>query len=202
MPSNRKSPFTTSFNSAIKRGVPCGTAVQQISKRTGKTPTFIFNSLFNAGSCKRAKVNGQWIYWPTTSKKSNSSTAKQCQVKMWQNFVDWCIASGNCTTKQFNSNCSNATKFWNFCSKNFNKMHGSSWTSSFSSSSSTSSSSSKKSAKKNAKKSTPKKNTKKRTTKSKSKKTTWARSSKTTKSYKFPSIKSRKTSTKKYRQAA
>ena len=49
MPSNNKSPFTTSFNSGIKRGTPYLTVVNNIAKRTGKSVDFIFGSLFKAG---------------------------------------------------------------------------------------------------------------------------------------------------------
>lgn len=201
MKSNRNSPFTTSFNSSIQRGIPCGTAVQQISKRTGKSVSVIFQSLWNAGACNRQKVNGQWIYWPVNGKKSTSSYTKQCQVKMWQNFIDWCVASGTCTSKQLKTWSASPTKFFSFLNTCFNKMNGSSWTGSklnssfaFSSSSSTT---------KRANKTASKKNTKKRTTKTKSRKNTWARSSKTTKSYRFPTLKARKnTNSRKFRQAA
>lgn len=185
MPTTRKSPFATSFNSAIKRGVPCWQAVQQISKRTGKNPTTIFQSLFNAGCCYRQKVNGQWCYWPVNGKKCNSTFTKQCQFNTWQNFMDWCIASGFCTSKQFKNNCSNPTKFFNFLCN--------CWTKSFAKSSSTSFS---------TKKSKTSSKSKKRTTtkaKAKSRKTT--RRSKTTKAYRFPTMR-KPSSTRRYRQAA
>jgi hypothetical protein len=179
MPTTQKSPFASSFNSAIKRGVPCWQAVQQISKRTGKNPNMIFQSLYNAGFCSRQKVNGQWCYWPVNGKKSSSAFTKQCQFNTWQNFIDWCFASGFCTARQFKSNCTNPTKFFNFLTTN--------WSKSFSKMNSATSSTS------NSK--TKKRTTTKSKSKSKSKRT------KTTKSFRFPTM--RKTSTsRRYRQAA
>ncbi len=185
MPKNPKSPFATSFNSAIKRGVPCFTAVQQISKRTGKSPSVIFQSLFNAGCCFRQKVNGQWCYWPATGKKS-PSFSKPTQNATWQCFIDWCLASGCCTPKQLKSNSSNPSRFFNFLcncwSKNFGKP------SSFSKSTPSSRWSS-----------PSKSNSKPRTKKSRKPGRT------ATKSYRFPSFKTKKSSTsttRKYRQAA
>jgi hypothetical protein len=181
MPTTRKSPFATSFNSAIKRGVPCWQAVQQISKRTGKNTNVIFQSLYNAGCCFRQKVNGQWCYWPVNGKKCKSTFTKQCQFNTWQNFMDWCIASGFCTPRQFKSNSSSPTKFFNFLcncwAKSFNKMSSASFSTS---------------------KSKSKKHT---TTKAKSKSRKTSRRTKTTKAYRFPTMRKHSTS-RRYRQAA
>ena len=65
MPSNNsKSPYATSFSSAIKRGTPAGVAVDAIAKRTQLRPSAVFASLHKVGLCQRQKFNGQWIYWP------------------------------------------------------------------------------------------------------------------------------------------
>jgi len=191
MPTTRKSPFATSFNSAIKNGVPCWTAVQKISKRTGKSPSTIFASLYNAGWCSRQKINGQWFYWPVNGKKSKSSFNKQSQWNSVQCFIDWCIGSGFCTPKQFKSFGSNPTAFFNFIWKNWNK--------SFTKMNGTAPKASKKS--KTTK--TKSKSKKRTTTKAKKSTTTKAKSRKTSKSYRFPTTtKSRKSSTRRYRQAA
>ena len=47
MPSTYKTPFATTFKSAIKRGVPCSVAVTNIATRCNKTPKVVFESLFN-----------------------------------------------------------------------------------------------------------------------------------------------------------
>jgi hypothetical protein len=94
MPSNFKSPYASSFTSAIKRGTPCSVVVNSIANRTKKTPSVIFNSLFKAGLVDRQKFNGQWVYWPVNGKKTNATVTKNCQHNMWQWFVDWCVAGG------------------------------------------------------------------------------------------------------------
>jgi hypothetical protein len=122
MPSNYKSPFATSFKSAIKRGVPCSTVVENICKRNNKTPKTVFESLFKAGLCYRQKVNGQWIYWPCDGVKTNNTNAKVSQTEMWQNFVDWCITTGCCTPEQMKKNCGSQTVFMQNCKKFWSKQ--------------------------------------------------------------------------------
>jgi hypothetical protein len=126
MPSKHTSPFGPSFTSAINRGTPCSVAVHNIATRTGKTPTYIFNSLWKANLCYRQKVGGQWIYWPcNTPKKFKSTYTKACQGKMWQWFVDWCLCNGFCTPTKLH-NCPSQQSFINFCGKFWNKQSGTS----------------------------------------------------------------------------
>ena len=122
MPSNFKSPFTTTFKSGINRGVPCSVVVQNIANRNNKTVKFVFNSLWKAGVCNRQKINGQWIYWPCDCKKTNATNVKSCQVNMWQCFVDWCMCSGVCTPEQMSNNCGSQVNFMNYCKKFWGKQ--------------------------------------------------------------------------------
>lgn len=125
------SPFATAFKSACKRGTPCSQAVWNISKRTGKSPSVIWNSLCKAGICQKQKFNGQWIYWPTDQAFCNTTAkcAKTCQVNMWQSFVEWCIASGQCTPEQLNKHCNGQQNFMKYCRKFFNKQFNTNTTS-------------------------------------------------------------------------
>ncbi|MCZ6837417.1 MAG: hypothetical protein O7G85_16700 [Planctomycetota bacterium] len=202
------SPYATAFNSAIKRGTPCGVAVNNIAKRTGKNPQNVFASLFKAGHCQRQKFNGQFIYWPSNwNSKSNASQRNECQTSMWQCFVDWCIASGNCTPEKLNNN-SSQNEFMAFCKKFFGKQY-SVGTSSKNSSRTRSSSSSKRSLAKASKRSaTPKKRTssksnKKITTKAKKKatKSSSKKRSTSTKSKRSTSIKAKRTSASKAKRS-
>ena len=128
MPSTSKSPYATSFNSAIKRGTPAGTAVNAIAKRTGKRPSAVFSSLHKAGLCHRQKFNGQWIYCPCDAGKTNSTNWKNSQFNSWQWFAEWCIASGFVTPEQFKKNCGSQKDFMNWSRKYFGKQF--TWTNS------------------------------------------------------------------------
>lgn len=202
MPSTRKSPFATSFKSFIKKGVPCGQAVSQIAKRSNKNPNTVFQSLWSAGLVNKTKVNGQWVFWAATPVKSSTKNAKVSQGQLWQNFIDWCFVTGNCTPAQIKKYCKNPSQFFAFATKLMNKQFTSakatskSWPSPTtmgfnntpsvkSSSKSTSSKSSKTAPKSKAKKS-------RRTTKSRRFSTsTWSRT------FSFPT-----TSTRRWKYAA
>ena len=119
---NFKSPFATSFKSATKRGIPCGMVVQNIAKRTGKTPQVVFTSLWKAGLCDRQKFNGQWVYWACDGVKGKVTDQKKCQTEMWQCFVDWCVCSGLCTPEQMSKNSGNQQMFMKWCKKFFGKQ--------------------------------------------------------------------------------
>lgn len=116
-----KSPYATWFANGVKKGMPCGMIVSSISKKTGKNTAVIFKSLTKAGMCKGQKVNGQWVYWPTMKTKTSKTNAVTCKVKMWQNFADWCICSGTCTPKQFNTKSTTAKTFSAFFKSGFGK---------------------------------------------------------------------------------
>ena len=117
-----KSPYATSFKSAIQRGTPAGLAVAAIAKRSGKNPQQIFTSLFKAQLCQRQKLNGQWIYWPIEGFKRSATQAKHSQLQMWQHFVDWCLASGNCKPEQLERNIGSQASFMSYCRKFFNRQ--------------------------------------------------------------------------------
>ncbi len=122
MPSNSKSPHATSFKSAIKRGTPAGIAVNAIAKRSNKPPSAVFSSLHKAGLCHRQKFNGQWVYWACEAKKSSATAAKSLQLEIWQSFIDWCIASGQCKPEQLARKVSSQQEFMNYCRKFFNQQ--------------------------------------------------------------------------------
>jgi len=119
MPSHPKSPYTTSFVSAVKRGTPAGQAVLAIAKRHNTRPSAIFNSLYKAGICERQKFNGQWIYWPCEPVKTSATQAKAVQVELWQNLIDWCIVSGQVTPQQLINNIGSQPQFMSYCKKFF-----------------------------------------------------------------------------------
>jgi len=119
MPS--KSPFGPTFKSAIMRGTPCFVVVNSICQKTGKSPSFVFKSLCNAGLCWRQKFNGSWIYFPTFGKKSNATNTKLAQCNLWQCFIDWCVCSGCCTPKSLKNHCGPQNSFMNFCKKHCTK---------------------------------------------------------------------------------
>ncbi len=129
MPTNHKSPYASSFKSAMKNGTPCGVAVNSIAKNKGKTPKMVFESLFKAGLCFRQKFNGQWIYFPWDISKSNSTTWKNSQFNSWQWFTEWCISSGFCTPDQAWNHCGTQKDFmiWykKFFGRQFNGVSGS-----------------------------------------------------------------------------
>lgn len=186
MPSKTNSPYTSSFNSAIKRGTPCWTAINNIANRWNKTPNFVGNSLFKAGHVWRQKFNGQWIYWAASAKKSNATNWKPAQFNMWQNFIDWAVCNGFCTPEQIKNHCGSQQEFMTWCRKFFSKQ--------FDSNSSSKSSPKRKS------------NTRKSTTARKSspaKRKTSRRKTTTAKSYKFPRTSASKSrTTRRYRRAA
>lgn len=123
MPSKPKSPYATSFKSAVNRGTPCWTAVQNIATRTKKSPKVIFESLFKCGLVNRQKIAGNWVYWPTEwPGKSNATNTKNCQNMMWQCFVDWCLCSGFCTPDKFSKNTGSQQEFMAYCKKFFSKQ--------------------------------------------------------------------------------
>ena len=215
MPTNHKSPYASSFKTAVKNGTPCGVAVNSIAKNKGKTPKMVFESLFKAGLCFRQKFNGQFVYWTSEKCKKGTATHRNnCQNNMWQNFIDWCISSGFCTPEQLKNHCGSQKEFMAYCRKFFGKQFGATTVKK------------KRKARKSSRKSTTKKRT---TTKSRKRKTTAAskrrktstkskkrtsptKARKTTRkpagrktvkrgSYKFPTAK-RRSSTRRYRRAA
>ncbi len=136
MPANSKSPHATSFKSAIKRGTPAGIAVDAIAKRSNKRPGAVFSSLHKAGLCHRQKFNGQSVYWACEAKKSTATVSKGLQLDFWQSYIDWCIASGQCTPDQLAGKASSQQEFMNYCRKFFNSQFSASSSSSRSSKSS------------------------------------------------------------------
>lgn len=193
MPSNFTSPFATAFKSAVKRGTPYNTVVENIAKRNGKTTSFVWNSLFKAGVCNRQKFNGQWVYFPCEVKKCTATNNKSVQFNCWQSFCEWCLCNGFCTPETMKKNCGSQAEFMKWCKKFWSKQ--------FTTSTGTAKTTKSKTAKsKTAKaKTTKAKTVKAKTTKSKTTKSKTAKAKKntTTKSYKFP-----KTRTTSKRRAA
>lgn len=184
MPSKFKSPFATSFTTAVKNGTPCSTVVWNISKKTNKPVNTIWNSLFKAGLCFRQKFNGTWVYWPSFQVKKNSTTSHTTQTTMWQNFVEWCVTNNFCTPSQLSKNSTTQKSFMNFCRKFFGKQ--------FTATKRTT----KRRRTTGVRTNWTTKHGKKRTT---STSTPWGRTF--TRNYKFPTFKSR-TNTRRYRRAA
>ncbi len=122
MPSHIKSPYATSFNSAIKRGVPAGVAVAAIAKRQNKSQQTIFNSLYRAEICERQKINGQYVYWPANQIRTNATQAKVSQIQLWQNLVDWSIASGNVRPQQLTQHVGSQQEFMSYCRTYFGRQ--------------------------------------------------------------------------------
>ena len=123
MSSKFTSPYATSFKSAVKRGTPWYTVVENIAKRYKKTPNFIWESLFKAGWCYRMKFNGQWMYWPKESPKAKSNYYKQDQYYMWQWFANWAVSAGFCTPEQLHKYSTNQKHFMTYCRKFFGKQY-------------------------------------------------------------------------------
>ena len=113
MPTKFKSPYATAFKTAVKKGPPCSIAVNNIAKRRNAPPSAIYSSLFKAGLCHRQKFNGQWVYWAADGKKAPMSQCKNTQWDMWQQFADWCIASGQCSPEQMWNNAGSQQDFMN-----------------------------------------------------------------------------------------
>ena len=122
MPTTKKSPHATSFNSAIKRGTPAGIAVDAIARRSNTRPGAVFSSLHKAGLCHRQKFNGQWVYWACEGRKSNATVTKSRQSDFWQSFIDWCIAGGHCTSGQLAEKVSARPECMNYCRGFFNRQ--------------------------------------------------------------------------------
>lgn len=199
MPTNHKSPYASSFKSAMKHGTPCGVAVNNIAKNSKKSPKMVFESLFKAGLCFRQKFNGQFVYWTSEKCKKGTATVRnECQHNMWQCFIDWFISSGFCTPEQLKNHCGSQQEFMAYCRKFFAKQI------------SATTGKKKRKVRKTGRKSTTRKRT---TTKAKKRKTTIrSKRRKTTRkpvgrkttsrgSYKFPTTK-RRSSTRRYRRAA
>ena len=55
-------------------------------------------------------------------KKTNATNVKNCQVDMWQCFVDWCMVSGVCTPDQMTNNCGSQVSFMTWCRKFWNRQ--------------------------------------------------------------------------------
>lgn len=122
MPSTFKSPYATSFTTALKKGTPCHQAVLSICNRTHSNPNTVYQSLWKAGLCQRQKFNGQWLYWPTVGGLTTSTNWKKSQLNMWQWFVDWAVCSGWCKPHQLTNNAGTQQQFMNFCKKFFNSQ--------------------------------------------------------------------------------
>ena len=185
MPSNPKSPYASSFNSAVKNGTPGGLAIFNIAKRLGKTPSVIGNSLWRANLVYRQKFNGQWVFWPVNGKRSSAAKFKPVHSQMWQCFIDWAICNGFCKPEQLKKHIGSQKEFMTFCRKFFAKQFGSAKPI--------------KRKRKSVKRTTSRKRTTTRARKSPSRKRRTSR----TYAYKFPRTSSgRKRTTRRYRRAA
>ncbi|MBX3372337.1 MAG: hypothetical protein KF817_00745 [Phycisphaeraceae bacterium] len=123
MPSNYNSPFATPFKSACNRGVSYNAAVLNIANRYGVTVNKVWESLYKSGCCQRQKFNGQWIYFPTTWTKKNLTTSKNAQCSTWQNFIEWCLATGVCTPHTLYNASGTQSAFMKSCRNWWNRQY-------------------------------------------------------------------------------
>jgi hypothetical protein len=123
MTQKHKSPYGSSFRSAIRRGTPWLTAVETIAKRWKKTPQQVWESLYKAGYCYRTKFNGQWLYWPKQASKTTAQNWKPTQYWMWQWYMNWCVSSGQCTPEQLWKKAGPQKQFQTFCRKFWNRQY-------------------------------------------------------------------------------
>ncbi len=189
-----KSPYATSFITGCKNGTPASTVVNNISKKTNKPVSTIWNSLCKAGYCWSQKFNGTCVYWPTFNVKKNTTASNTTQTNMWQSFIDWCLVSGRCTPNQLNKYTSSQKNFMNYCRNFFGKQFTGSTKAV--AKTNTGKNSSKKARKTTSSYKWTTKHTKK-TNKTKTyNPTSWTRN------YKFPTFKSRTTTTRRYVRAA
>ncbi|MHC5023394.1 MAG: hypothetical protein ACYTGG_05720 [Planctomycetota bacterium] len=195
-----KSPYATSFNNNIKKGTPFSVVIASIAKRTGKSNSVICNSLVKAGLCDRQKFNGQWVYWPCQTFRSNQTNAKNCQMNMWQWFVDWCICNKFCTPEQISNHCGSQKEFMAWCRKYWNRQFVAT-TARKSTSRKRTSTTSRKRTSTTSRKRTSTTSRKRTVSKPRSRKssTSRRRTSSTPRSYKFPSS---RTSSRRVRRAA
>ena len=185
MPSYPKSPYASSFNSAVKNGTPGGLAIFNIAKRLGKTPSVIGNSLFRANLVYRQKFNGQWVFWPVNGKRSSAAKFKPVHTQMWQCFIDWALCNGLCKPEQLQKKIGSQKEFMTFCRKFFAKQFGSA------------------TPVKRKRKSTKRTTSRKRMTTHARKSPSRKRRSSSTYAYKFPRTStSGKRTTRRYRRAA
>ena len=185
MPSYPKSPYASSFNSAVKNGTPGGFAIFNIAKRLGKTPSVIGNSLFRANLVYRQKFNGQWVFWPVNGKRSSAAKFKPVHTQMWQCFIDWALCNGFCKPEQLKNHIGSQKEFMTFCRKFFAKQFGPATTS------------------KRKRKSTKRTTSRKRMTTSARKSPSRKRRPSKAYAYKFPRTSAgRKSSVRRYRRAA
>lgn len=180
------SPYATSFKSAVRRGTPWYSAVENIAKRYKKTPNYVWESLYKAGWCYRVKFNGQWMYWPKDAKKVAATNWKQTQYQMWQYYINWAVSAGWCTPEQIKKYATNQKQFMTW----FRKFWGKQYTWKNTATTRTS----------RKRKATRTTRTRKATRTTRAKRTTASRRRTSTQSYKFPTA--RKRTTRRYRRAA
>jgi hypothetical protein len=159
-----KSPYATSFKSAVKRGTPWNVAVENIAKNKKTTVASVWQSLFKGGDAYRFKFNGQWFYFPTQGWKTNAKSWKEDQFWMWQWFINYGVANGWFTPDDIRKHCGSQKEFMTYFKKFWNRQ--------FTTSTS--------------------KNTRKRTTRRNKSTRTRAKRSTTTRSYKFPQTRTRR----------
>lgn len=111
------SPFTSSFTTAIKNGTPCWTAINNISRKTGKSPKSIISSLRKAGVVHTQTFHGQPVCWPAFPVKTSRTNAKTCQYNQVQWFISWCLSTGIVTPRQFTSWTRSPATFVSNCRK-------------------------------------------------------------------------------------
>ncbi len=115
MPTKAKSPYAATYRAAVRSGTPTSKAVAAIARTYKTTTTTVYASLYKAGVCNRQKCAGQWVYWPCDGAKTSPRYARYCQAEIWQQVIDWCIATGKYKPQQITNNAANQQKFVTFC---------------------------------------------------------------------------------------
>ena len=111
MENSKSSPFSSAFQSAVRRGTPCSVAVANIAKRQNKTANQVYQSLYKACVVNRQKINGQWVYWAVQARKSTGPVARQAQAALWQSYVDWALANGHTTPEKIADHMGSRSEF-------------------------------------------------------------------------------------------
>lgn len=128
--SKRSFNFASNFRSAVNRGTPAPIVVWNLSQKTGKSQSWIWNHLFSNKLVNRRKFNGSWLYWPSFQKKSQNNN-KTFSMNVWQQIACWAVASGFCTPEQIASLKSQKdfiNFFGPFFSQNWSWSVNSGWT--------------------------------------------------------------------------
>jgi hypothetical protein len=55
------------------------------------------------------------VYWACDGAKTSPRHARNCQAEIWQQVIDWCVATGKYKPQQITNNAVNQQTFVAFC---------------------------------------------------------------------------------------